>query len=124
MVVVVAGTAIASFFFFFLDVVGSVRLLSFGRMFLAASFGFFVIVLGLIALHIHLVSLRSFGVPYMWPVAPFNLVGLRDVLLRIPHWGFRFRPEIFTWREEERMEIKGNKPQKSKKQLLKETRRD
>jgi spore germination protein KA len=124
MVVVVAGTAIASFLIPNPDVVGSVRLMRFGMMLLAASLGYYGIALGLIALHIHLVSLRSFGVPYMWPFAPFNLVGLRDVLLRIPHWGYRFRPEIFTWREEERMESVGNKPKKSKKQRLKETRRD
>lgn len=124
MVVVVAATAIASFLIPNPDIVGSVRLLRFCMMILAASLGYYGIALGLIILHIHLVSLRSFGVPYMWPFAPFNLIGLRDVLLRIPHWGYRFRPEIFTWKESERMETFQNIPHKPVKHQLKESRRD
>lgn len=112
MVVIVASTAIASFLIPNPDVVGSIRILRFGMMLLAASLGYFGIMMGVIALHIHLVGLRSFGVPYMWPFAPFNLVGLRDVLLRVPHWSYRFRPEILTWEEQERMESDSSMPRK------------
>ncbi|MDW7673842.1 MAG: spore germination protein [Bacillota bacterium] len=124
MVVIVAATAIASFLIPNPDVVGSVRLLRFAMMLLAASLGYFGIAIGVIAIHIHLVSLRSFGVPYMWPFGPFNLVGLRDVLLRVPHWSYRFRPEIFTWQEQERMESGQNMPTKPHKHKVKETKRD
>lgn len=112
MVVVVATTAIASFLIPNPDVVGSVRLLRFGMMMLAASMGLFGVIMGVIFLHIHLVSLRSLGVPYMWPFAPFNLVGLRDVLVRIPHWGYRYRPDIFTKRKLKRQDSFSNIPRK------------
>ncbi|MGF7184509.1 spore germination protein KA [Desulfitispora alkaliphila] len=114
MVVIVAATAIASFLIPNPEVVGSVRLLRFGMMLLAASMGLYGITIGLLFIHIHLVSLRSFGIPFMWPIAPFNLTGLRDVLVRVPHWGFRFRPDIFTWQGQERQRSGNNRPRKPK----------
>ena len=39
---------------------------------IAASFGLYGILIGVIALVLHLCSLSSFGVPYMSPFAPFN----------------------------------------------------
>jgi spore germination protein KA len=45
----------------------------------------------MIALLTHVVSLRSLGVPYMYPLAPLDLKALRDVLLRSPKWDFQSR---------------------------------
>lgn len=124
MVVIVALTAIASFLIPNPDIVGSIRILRFVMMLLAASLGLFGIMMGVIALHIHLVSLRSFGVPFMWPIAPFNLRALGDVLIRLPHWGYRYRPEMFSWAENQRMSSSDNIPRKPLKSPVKKSNLD
>lgn len=38
---------------------------------------------------------ESFGVPYLWPLVPLNLMALRDVLIRVPFTGQgRMRPAL------------------------------
>ena len=59
----------------------------------AAIAGFYGIILGLIMLIVHLVSLRSFGVPYMSPFAPLEPKSLKDTIIRGPLWSFNERPE-------------------------------
>ncbi|SEM00790.1 spore germination protein KA [Paenisporosarcina quisquiliarum] len=86
MVIVVSITAIASFVSPSYDMAMSVRILRFIFMGLAASFGLFGVTVGLIALILHLCSLRSFGIPYMYPIAPFNLSGQKDTFIRVPIW--------------------------------------
>lgn len=86
MVIVVSVTAITSFVFPSFNMSISIRLLRFLFMFLGASFGFFGITVGLIALVLHLCSLYSFGVPYMKPFGPFTLADQRDTILRMPPW--------------------------------------
>ena len=86
MVIVVSITAIASFVSPSYDMAMSVRILRFIFMGLAASFGLFGVTVGLIALILHLCSLRSFGIPYMFPIAPFNLSGQKDTFIRVPIW--------------------------------------
>lgn len=49
---------------------------------LAGLLGLYGIILGLVFLFLHLSSLRSFGVPYLSPIAPFNLRDQRDNLIR------------------------------------------
>lgn len=63
MVIVMAGTGIASFAIPAFNLALSVRLLRFTFMLLATTLGLHGVNLGLSALLIHLVSLRSFGVP-------------------------------------------------------------
>lgn len=96
MVIVVSITAIASFVFPSYNMAISVRILRFGLMGLAASFGLFGITLGLIAIVLHLCSLRSFGIPYMSPFAPFILADQKDTLVRLPLWGMFSRPRLIS----------------------------
>ena len=67
MVIVVAITAISSFILPSFTMSMSIRMLRFPMMALAASFGLFGILVGFIALILHMCNLRSFGVPYMSP---------------------------------------------------------
>ncbi|WP_372632175.1 spore germination protein [Cohnella sp.] len=99
MVIVVSITAISSFVFPSYNMAISVRILRFGLMGLAASFGLFGITLGLIALVLHLSSLRSFGIPYMSPFAPFNLADQKDMLFRFPLRGMFSRPRLISQRQ-------------------------
>ena len=82
MVIVVSITAISNFVSPVYDMAIAVRMLRFILMVLAATFGLFGIILGLILMILHLCSLRSFGVPYMTPMAPFVKRDQKDVLIR------------------------------------------
>lgn len=96
MVIVVSITAISNFVFPAFNMAISIRILRFGFMGLAASFGLFGITVGLIAMVLHLCSLRSFGVPYMTPVAPFILADQKDVIFRLPQWALFSRPRLIS----------------------------
>nr|WP_318010778.1 spore germination protein [Bacillus sp. RAR_GA_16] len=84
MIIVVSLTAISNFVMPAINMAISVRMLRFPLMFLAATFGLFGMIIGLIAIILHLCSLRSFGVPYMSPMAPFKLKDQKDVIFRTP----------------------------------------
>ncbi|MDF2837091.1 MAG: spore gernimation protein [Paenibacillus sp.] len=96
MVIVVSITAISSFVLPAFDMSLSFRMLRFPLMMLAASFGLFGIIVGIIAIVLHMCSLRSFGVPYMSPFAPFNLEGNRDTVIRLPWWTMMTRPRLIA----------------------------
>jgi spore germination protein KA len=84
MIIVVSITAISNFVMPAINMAISIRMLRFPLMFLAATFGLFGMIIGLIAIILHLCSLRSFGVPYMSPMAPFKLKDQKDVIFRTP----------------------------------------
>lgn len=96
MVIVVSVTAISNFVFPAYNMAISVRMLRFGMMLLAASFGLYGITVGVLALLLHLNSLRSFGVPYMAPISPFILTDQKDTLFRVPHWAMITRPRLIN----------------------------
>lgn len=96
MVIVVSITAISNFVFPAYNMAIAVRMLRFGMMALAASFGLYGITLGLLALLLHLNSIRSFGIPYMSPFGPFILGDHRDTLFRLPHWKMLSRPRLLN----------------------------
>jgi spore germination protein KA len=95
MVIVVSITAIASFTIPSYNMAIAFRILRFGLMTLAATFGLFGIVAGFI-LHIqNICHLRSFGVPYTYPIAPTNTEAKKDgMYLRVPWWKMTKRPKI------------------------------
>lgn len=115
MVIVVSITAIASFVFPSYNMAISVRILRFGLMGLAASFGLYGITLGLIALVLHLCSLRSFGIPYMSPFAPFILADQKDMLVRFPLWGMFSRPRLISQKNVIREQNSPPKPEPRKR---------
>lgn len=84
MVVVVALTGIASFAIPQYNIAISLRILRWPLMVLAASLGGFGIMIGFIWILLHMTSLRSFGQPYLAPIAPLRLRQLRDIFIRAP----------------------------------------
>ncbi|WP_375545310.1 spore germination protein [Niallia taxi] len=54
--------------------------------FIANLLGLFGIIIGLILLVLHLSSIRSFGEPYLTPLAPFKLKAQKDSIVRLPKW--------------------------------------
>ncbi|ARF70269.1 hypothetical protein B7C51_24140 [Paenibacillus larvae subsp. pulvifaciens] len=94
MVIVVSITAISNLVFPSINMAIPIRILRFPLMILAASFGLVGIFTGFIALLLHLCSLRSFGVPYMSPFAPFIPSDLKDTFIRTPRWAILTRPRL------------------------------
>ncbi|MCZ8515647.1 spore germination protein [Paenibacillus filicis] len=93
MVMVVAMTGIASFTIPRYSLGISVRLLRFPLMFLAGMMGLLGLMLGIITMFVHLSTLRSFGVPYLTPLAPMSR-NLLNMLVRVPIWMRNTRPHL------------------------------
>jgi spore germination protein KA len=96
MVIVVSITAIANFSTPVFAMAIAARLVRFVLMGLAAMLGFYGIMLGLMFMTIHLCSLRSFGIPYMMPLAPFNIHNQQDAFVRFPIWSMKNRPMFIS----------------------------
>ncbi|TDX51759.1 spore germination protein [Orenia marismortui] len=94
MVIVVALTTIGSFTSPTYSASNAIRILRFILMFLAATFGLYGFVAGIIAITIHMASLKSFGIPYLTPYAPSRLEDLKDSVIRFPLWKMNFRPKL------------------------------
>lgn len=95
MIIVVSITAISSYVIPEFDMSIAVRISRFFFMGLAAAFGMFGIFIGINMILLHLSSLRSFGVPYMSPVGPFNFGDQKDVILRVTQRKMNTRPSMF-----------------------------
>ena len=91
-VIVVSVTAISSFSTPAFNLAAAIRMIRFPMMILASFLGLYGVMLGVLILQFHLCSLRSFGVPYFAPIAPFRLSGLKDMLFRAPWWMMQKRP--------------------------------
>ncbi|WP_458414510.1 spore germination protein [Schinkia sp. CFF1] len=111
MVIIVAATGIASFAIPRYNLGIATRMIRFVMLFLAGALGLYGIVIGFIALTIHLVNLRSFGVPYFSPVAPQIPKDLKDFVIRSPRWLQKNRP-AYTGRNKKRIP-EGQKPDPS-----------
>lgn len=99
-VIVIALTAIMSFTNPSYEMGNTVRVLSFPIMVAATMFGFFGITICLLLILMHLSKIESFGVPYLSPLSPFHLSGLKDAVVRLPIWTMKKRPvELETKKE-------------------------
>jgi len=95
MVIVVSSTAIASFAVPAQTDSGTI--LRYLYLALAGLAGGFGVIMGLLATLLHLSSLRSFGIPYLWPIVPLNFSGLKDTFIRMPLWTMSKRPNAIVW---------------------------
>lgn len=93
MVIVIALTAIMSFAISSYEIGNVARILSFPIMIGAATLGFVGIVFSLMFVIIHMCKLQTLGVPYIAPLSPLNLSGLKDTFLRFPVWLINKRPK-------------------------------
>lgn len=102
MVIVVAITTISSYANPNYNAAISVRLLRFPLMIAATVFGLYGIMLGVMLILLHLVELRSFGVPYVAPFSPFQGQDSKDTLFRAPWQWMNRRPVIYRPQNEQR----------------------
>lgn len=91
MVIVVSLTGIMSFVIPSYTIAIAFRLMRFVFMVLGATLGLYGVLLGMILLIMHLASLRSFGVPFLAPIAPVNLKAWKDTIARFPWWNLSKR---------------------------------
>ncbi|WP_134705202.1 spore germination protein [Ammoniphilus sp. YIM 78166] len=109
MVMVVAITGIASFTFPRYTGGIALRMLRFPMIILAGTLGLLGVMLGIIAIITHLCTLRSFGVPYLSPMAPMKGKEMKDVLIRAPWWMLNTRPRL-TGEANPHRQAPGQKP--------------
>ncbi|WP_051251449.1 spore germination protein [Paenibacillus harenae] len=81
-VIVVSTTGIAALLIPRFNFANGVRLFRFPIILLAGSFGLYGIALGFLGILLYVVHLKSFGVPYFTPIAPFSLRAVKDVWAR------------------------------------------
>jgi spore germination protein KA len=93
-VVVIALTTIGSFATPAYNAALALRLLRFPLVFFAGMFGLYGVMVGLILIINHVLSLKSFGVPYLSPVVPGNFQGMKDTVMRAPLWSMKIRPAM------------------------------
>lgn len=98
-VIIVAFTGISSFTIPSDSGVVAIRLLSFFVILVAGFLGYVGIITTGILLLIHLASLRSFGVPYLSPLAPFNRSSSTDIFIRRPLPMDNRRPTLFRTKD-------------------------
>lgn len=98
MVIVVAITAISSFAIPLSDLNMAITFPRFIFLILGGTFGLLGLIIGIIILIFKLISIRSFGVPYMGPLAPVVGDELLDTFMRRPIWARFKRPWLITWR--------------------------
>lgn len=85
-VIVIAITALGTFSTPHYEIEASFRIVRVLLVFCSALLGLYGIVLGVIALVIHLTKLESYGVPYFEPIAPLNIKDLKDSMFFIAPW--------------------------------------
>ncbi len=109
LVIVVATTGIASFAFPRYNLGTAYRMLRFPMLLLAGMLGLYGVAISTLAILIHLTNIRSFGIPYLSPVAPQTPRDLKDVFLRTPRWNMTHRPIMVSGEEKVRFPD-GQKP--------------
>lgn len=92
MVIVTALTAIASFSIPSYSMSIAFRSLRFAVLLAGGFLGLYGIILVFMMITIHLVNLKSIGMPYSTPLGPTFLKDLRDVLIRAPITRLKNRP--------------------------------
>ncbi|HBM74653.1 MAG TPA: spore germination protein [Clostridiaceae bacterium] len=103
MVIIVSITAISSFTIPNFGLNTGFRIIRFLLMIFAAVLGLYGVMIGLIVVLIHLVNLKSFGVPYLAPLASMSSKDFKDSVVRYPIETFIYRPEFLRVKNKKRM---------------------
>ncbi|KGE17907.1 spore germination protein [Paenibacillus wynnii] len=105
MVIVVSITGISSFATPSFNMALSIRLLRFLILFVSGFIGLYGIALIGIMLIGHMCSLRSLGVPYLSPAAPFIPEDQKDTIIRAPFQSMKTRPRLVSQKNKKRLEM-------------------
>jgi len=101
MVVIIAVTGLASFSIPDYRLAFALRITRFAFLLLSAMLGLVGLSFGLLILTVAMCSMKSFGVPYMAPVAPKTIAGY-DTLIRGPVYRQELRPDQLNTQDNRR----------------------
>ncbi|WP_418041304.1 MULTISPECIES: spore germination protein [Paenibacillus] len=96
LVIVVSITGIAAFIIPHFELGLAFRLLRFPVLLMGGSLGLFGVVISIYLIYWYMVSLRSFGVPYMQPFAPLVLRDFKDTFVRVPWFRMKKRTKAYA----------------------------
>lgn len=119
-VFIIALSTIGSFATPSYNAANAFRMLRFFLVILAGIFGLLGLAVGIILVLNHMVSLRSYGIPYLSPIAPGNLKALKDTLIRAPLDWLKERPETLSPKNTKR--VGKRVKEKSKNNFVEENR--
>lgn len=97
-IIIISVTSVAGFTFPQTLIYWPTRLINYFLIAITGFLGLYGLLLGFTVIMWHLVSLRSFGIPFFYPVAPFNSSSVKDTLIRAPQWKQAKRPELISHR--------------------------
>lgn len=107
MVIVVALTGIASFSTPSYSLALAARLIRFLMMVSAGMLGFYGVAIFSIIVLGHMCGLRSFGIPYLAPLAPFIIEDHKDTVILLPIKWLRTRPRLISQQNVARLDESG-----------------
>ncbi|MGO5073636.1 spore germination protein [Clostridium sporogenes] len=99
MIIIVSITTITNFTAPSYDVSSSFRIIRFLLIIAASFLGLYGVVLGLIVVLIHLVRLKSFGIPYLSPIVNPSMSDFKDMYIIAPIRFFKKRPDYMKTRD-------------------------
>jgi spore germination protein len=102
MVIVVSITGIASYIIPHLELGLTFRLLRFVLLVLGGTMGLIGVFMAVFVIYGHLAHLRSFGSPYLQPLAPLVFEDWKDTVFRVPTQYMNKRSSSFTDRKNRR----------------------
>ena len=94
LLVVIAITAVSSFTLVNQSLVGAVSIVRLVTILAASVLGIFGFLLSVFVILVYLAKIRSFGLPYLAPVSPFNFGDFVHALFRLPRTKITRRPNI------------------------------
>lgn len=96
LIIIVAVSAISAYAVSSVSLVYPVRLINYFLIILSGTFGMFGLINGVAFIVWYMVSLESFGVPYLYPFIPFDLEGMKDVFIRAGLSSLRGRLDLLA----------------------------
>ena len=96
MIIIIAITFLSSLMFTDIALTGGLRIWRYTLLLFAALFGLYGLFIGLITLLVYLCSHKSFGLPYMFPVAPLDFPYLKETLFKSTPSKHRLRSKYLT----------------------------
>jgi spore germination protein KA len=113
-IIVVAISTVSSFAISSTTLLYPSRFLNYFMIFLAGIFGMFGVINGIAIILWHMISLESFGMPYLYPLVPFDMAALKDTIIRLPYSTLNKRFRMLVAKNDTRLSNKGMKHEKKK----------
>lgn len=99
MIIIVSITAITEFITPNYGISTSIRIVRILMIIASAILGLYGIILGITLLLIHLIRLKSFGIPYLAPAVNPDIKDFKDMFVRLPFKYFKKRPSYMKTKD-------------------------